>query len=211
MLGVQARPNRGREVANYGLRDSIFADWNRRAAQAVLHHPHHCAQQQPGRWVAPAEPEINGGEQREIQDFQPGKINGKNALQHQRKNGDPDDRAGKKFVHFDVRLAAAELKGVVHGFSAAGFPAVAGAEFPAAGCALCSSASFLKFTACCVSSTITSSRRSSRAAGFTRICLKGLLCFTSRTVPMGTSRGKILSMPLVTILSPALTASSAAT
>ena len=49
------------------------------------------------------------------------------------------------------------------------------------------------------------------AAGCTRICLKGLPCFTSSTVPMGTSRGKILSMPLVTIFSPGFTVSSAAT
>src|SRR5882724_10756269 len=211
MLGIQARTNRGCQVTNDGLGNSIFSERYCWSAKAVLHDPNGCAKQQSGGRIAPAQAEINSGEQRKIQDFEPGKINRKNTLQHQRKDRNSDHSAGEKFVDFDVRFATAEFKGVVHGFSGAGFPAAEVAEFPAAGCAVCASASFLKVTTSCVKSTITSSRRSSLAAGFTRICLKGLPCFTSSTVPMGMSRGKILSMPLVTTLSPALTVSSAAT
>src|SRR5208337_247080 len=211
MLGIQPRANRRRQITHHRFRNTVESQRHGRPAQAVLQQSNGRAEKQTRGRISPAQAEINRNEQRQVQKIQSAHIHRKRRLQHQRQDGHSRDRARKKLVHLNVRVAAAQFKCVVHGFTAAG-GAVAGVS---AGTfvpgALCASASFWNSTGSCVNSTNTSSSRSSFAAGFTRICLNGLPVFTSTTVPTGTSRGKILSMPLVTIFSPTFTVSSVGT
>src|SRR5215469_1822676 len=213
MLRVEPGPNRRSQIPHHRFANPVKSQRHGRPTQRVLRKPDHRAQQQSGRRVAPAQPKINRHQQRQVQNLQSREIHRERSLQDQGRHGNHYNRAREKLVHLNVRPAGAQLVCVVHGFSAAAvFPdagfCAAGAD---SGVPVCASASFLNSSGCCVSSTITSSSRSSFAAGRTRICLNGLPGFTSTTVPIGTSRGKILSIPLVTTCSPMATLSSAAT
>src|SRR5437899_3038867 len=115
-----------------------------------------------------------------------------------------DNRTATKLVHLNVRFAQAQIKSVVHRLAAGEAWGAPGAE----DCASVFAPSFLISKGCSDRRTITSSSRSRFAAGLIRICLNGLPGFISTIVPIGRSRGKMRSMPLVLTRSPGLTVSS---
>src|SRR5271168_3548097 len=66
MFRVEARADRGSEIADHGFRDAIEAEGDGRSAQAVLQNADGHAQKQTRRRIAPAQPEIDDDEKRKI-------------------------------------------------------------------------------------------------------------------------------------------------
>src|SRR6266849_3125756 len=203
MLRIEPCADGRSEIPDYGFRDTVEPQRNRRAAETVLQKTDDHAQKKSGGRIAPAEAEINGHQQWQIKDGGLCKMNRKRCLDDKRQQSGDDDRARAKLVNFDVRFAA-DIKRVVHRLTAGG-----GLAAPDAGG--CPSAEFSSFFISKGRSdrrTSTSSRRSRLAAGLMRISLNVLPGLISATVPTGRSRGKMRSMPLVMTRSPRLTVSS---
>src|SRR5713226_8005241 len=206
MLRIEPCADGRSEIPDYGFRDAVEPQRNRRAAETVLQKTDDHAQKKSGGRIAPAEAEINRHQQREIEDRGPCKMNRERCLDHQRQQRGDDDRARAKLVNFDVRFAA-DVKRVVHLLTAGGALDAPGAD----GCPSAGFSSFFISRGRSDGRTSTSSRRSRLAAGLMRISLNGLPDLISVTVPTGRSRGKMRSMPLVMTRSPRLTVSSLGT
>src|SRR5271156_1933729 len=229
MLGVQARADGRCEIADYGFGDAVEADGHGGAAQAVLRDADGHTEQQSGGGISAAQPEINGDEQRQIEDRQAVKIDWHESLQEKDDDQRDQNRTRTKLVNLNVRFRSAEFVGFVHWLAAEtlGLPVaarlaedlLAGGFAASAGGAgdlvsapeAASGESCFRMSGWSVVSTITSSKRSRFAAGCTRMTLKGLPGLMSTTVPTGKSRGKIRSSPLVTTRWPISTWSSLAT
>src|SRR5580658_1209620 len=206
MFRIEACADRRGQITDHGFRDAVKPEGDGRSAQAVLQNADGHAEKQTCGRIPPAQAEVNVNEERQIQNGGFRKIDRQKSLQHERKARRQNDRARAKLMNFNVQFAAANVEGVVHGLSGeAGL--VAAAEGAAAGevAEFVSRESFFISNGFIVSSTNTSSRRSRFAAGRTRICLNVLPGLMSAIVPTGKSRGKMRSMPLVTMRSPGFT------
>src|SRR5271154_4355027 len=114
MFSVQTRANGRRQKTDDGFSDTVQSNRNSRPAQAVLRQADGHAQQQSGRRVSPAQPKINGDEQRQIQDRQLVKINRQEGLQEKNDYQRAENCARTKLVYLNVRFRGAQFVRLVH-------------------------------------------------------------------------------------------------
>lgn len=103
MFGVDPGTDGRGKITDDCFRNAVHAD-RIVVAESILQNADGSSKEQTGHRVAPAYSEIDGHEQRKIDQFGPSSIFMQEGLKDERKQAGPQDGAAVKLVHLDIRL-----------------------------------------------------------------------------------------------------------
>src|SRR5690348_2843984 len=103
MFGIDTSSHRGSKVSHQGLGNPVETD-RIIVAKGILKNADRCSQKHAAYRVAPANPKINGHQQRQIHKLGPMAEPVKETLQDQGQKNCKDHRSAIVLVHLDARL-----------------------------------------------------------------------------------------------------------
>jgi len=114
MLGINPRADRRCGIADDRFRDAVHAD-RIVVAESVLQNTDGSPEKQSRHRIAPADSEIDGHEQRKIDQFGPASVFMQEGLKNEREQASPQDGAAIELVHLDIWLRVrSEIHHVCH-------------------------------------------------------------------------------------------------
>ena len=114
MLGINPRADRRCGIADDRFRNAVHAD-RIVVTESVLQNTDGSSEKQTRYRIAPADSEIDGHEQRKIDELGPASVFMQEGLENEREQAGPQDGAAVKLVHLDIWLRVrTEIHHVCH-------------------------------------------------------------------------------------------------
>src|ERR1700722_3092238 len=115
MFGINPRTHRRSKVADDRFCDAVHAD-RIDVAKSAMQNSNRAPQKQSRYRIAPADSEINGDQQRKIDQLGPTPVFMQEGLKNESEQSGADDRAAVKFVNLDIcfRMVRPDVEHVGH-------------------------------------------------------------------------------------------------